>query len=57
MWLDACQGCVEGQLAHRNAHAICTQVSQSKNSFHISYNNGTNIRFRPENNLKNLDIK
>jgi len=47
MRLDSCQGRVESQFSDRNAHAVSSQIAQTKNAFTVCYDNSTNILFGP----------
>lgn len=48
MGLDAGQCSVQGQLAHRDAHPTCTQVTQTQNPLAVRHHNRPHIGLRPK---------
>lgn len=45
--LDASQGSVEGQLTHRDAHALHSKVTQAQDPLSVGHHDGSHVTLRP----------
>jgi len=50
--LDACQGGIESQLAHRDAHTACTQIAKAQNPLAVRHHDRPHVGFRPRNAMQ-----